>query len=81
MTVAVRVSASVAACFHVNYPSLPSCARSDRLMFASNFPVDRTATTLKALYASFGDLAAAAGVTGGDLRAMMHDNAARVYRF
>jgi len=49
-------------------------------MFASNFPVDRTGTTLAALYADFARLATAAGISSADVGAMLHDNAARVYK-
>lgn len=51
---------------------------SQRTMFASNYPVDRLVGSFRTIYQGFA--AAIADLPARDQRAMLHDNAARIYR-
>jgi predicted TIM-barrel fold metal-dependent hydrolase len=49
-------------------------------MFESNFPPDKASCSYGTLLNAFKKVAAAAGLSPVEKRAVFHDNAARVYR-
>ncbi|WP_043648451.1 amidohydrolase family protein [Nocardia thailandica] len=53
---------------------------ADRLIWGSNFPVDRPITTLEGAVDTVTTALAGAGASVGDLQKVFHDNAVRVYR-
>lgn len=52
----------------------------DRIMFASNFPVDNLCGSFGEIFGGFMTVAAMKGYSDADQRKMFHDNAARIYR-